>query len=121
MTLTREQILAARSDRKPVRLEVPEWGGEVYVRVLSAKDQMRLSDGGKPEDLPVRVLLYALVDENNIRIFGDDDLDELAAEDFTVIMKVFSVVATLNGLSNKELEAAVESFSPAPDESSSTE
>ena len=121
MTLTREQILAARSNRKPERLEVPEWGGEVYVRVLSAKDQMTVADGATPQETPIRVLLHCLVDEKGERILADDDFDALASEDFPVIMRVFAFAAKLNGLSTKELEEAMESFAPAPDEYSSSE
>lgn len=120
MSLTRAQILAARTDRKPVRLEVPEWGGEVFVRVLSAKDQMELSEGIKPSEMPVKVILHCLVDEQGNRILQDEDAEALGEEEFPVIMRVFAAVAKLNGLSTKELEEAVESFRPAPDEYSSS-
>jgi hypothetical protein len=119
MALTREQILASRKDRKPVPLEVPEWGGEVYVRVLSAKDQAELSDGVKPADIPIRVLVHCLVDESGNQILQEEDAEALAGEDFPIIMRVFAFAAKLNGLSTKELEEAMESFAPAPDEYSS--
>lgn len=121
MSLTREQILAARKDRKPQRLEVPEWGGEVYIRVLSARDQAELSEDTKPTEIPVKVILHCLVDEEGARIFTDDDMDALWAEDFPVIMRVFGAAAKLNGLSTAELDEAIASFAPAPDEFSSTE
>jgi len=121
MALTREQILTSRKDRKPVPLEVPEWGGDVFVRVLSAADQMELSDGVEPKEMAIKVILHCLVSEDGERIFGDDDADELAKEDFPVIMRVFGFVAKQNGLSTKELEEAMENFAPAPvDEYSST-
>lgn len=120
MTLTREQILASRKDRKPVRLEVPEWGGDVFVRVLSARDQMDLADGKSDRDMPVLVLLHCLVNEEGERLLGDADFDALAEEDFPVIMRVFTFVAKLNGLSTGELEAAMENFAPTPDASSSS-
>ncbi|MGH7206836.1 MAG: hypothetical protein ACREI2_11575 [Nitrospiraceae bacterium] len=121
MTLSREQILASRKDRKPVRLEVPEWGGEVYVRVLSAADQMAISEGLPPSKVPIRILLHCLVDEGGERIFADGDQDELAREDFPIILRVFSFVAKLNGLSTKELDEAMASFEIAPDEASSSD
>lgn len=119
MALSREQILASRANRKPVLLEVPEWGAEpVYVRVLSAKDQAELAEGTQASEMPVRVILHCIVDENGERILSDEDFDALADMDFPVIMRVFAFVAKLNGLSTKELEEAMESFAPAPDESS---
>jgi hypothetical protein len=102
-----------------VPLEVPEWGGEVYVRVLSAKDQAELSDGVKPAEMPIRVLLHCLVDEAGEPILKEEDAEALAEEDFPVILRVFAFVAKLNGLSTKELDEAMESFAPAPDEYSS--
>ncbi len=121
MSLTREEILAAREDRKPQLLEVPEWGGDVYIRVLSARDQMALSDTGKPEETPIKVLIHSIVDEHGERILKDEDFDALAEEDFPIIMRVFGFAAKLNGFSNKELEAAIEGFKPAQDEFSFTE
>ena len=112
--LTREQILARSRERKLHRLEVPEWEGEVYVRVMSAAEQMALSRDVKPEELPVRLLLATIVTEDGERVFRDDDFDALAGEDFPVILRVFSFAAKLNGLSNKELEEAMEHFGVTP-------
>lgn len=120
MGLTREHILAARKDRKPHRYEVPEWGGDVFIRVLSAQDQMQLSEGADEKQMPVRVLLHTLVTEEGERLFTDEDFAELAGEDFPIILRVFSEAAKLNGLSTTELDEAMEGFVPAPDESSSS-
>ncbi len=121
MTLTREQILASRHDRKPVRLEVPEWGGDVYVRVMSAADQAALSEDVPRAEIPVRVIIHCLVDEMGEPILSDEDVDELSKTEFPIIMRVFAFVAKLNGLSSKELEDAMASFESAQDEYSSSE
>jgi hypothetical protein len=121
MSLTREQILAARSSRKPIRLHVEEWGGEVYIRVLSAADQASMSNGHPESEMPIRLLVKALVDEAGQPIFTDDDVPELSKEDFPVIFRVFAEVAKLNGLSTKELEEAMSSFGPTPERRDSTE
>lgn len=121
MTDARDQILKGGT-RKPVKLEgVPEWGDEVYVRVLSAKDQAELSNGVPPTEVAVRILLHTLVSQDGTRILGDDDFEPLAANDFPVVMRAFAFTAKLNGLSSKELEEAMESFAPAPVEYSSSE
>lgn len=119
MGLTRQQILAARKDRKPTRLEVPEWGGDVFIRVLSVEDQLQWEDMPQRE-VVMRCLVIALVDEDGRRIFEDGDETELAREEFPVIMRVFSEVAKVNGLTSKELDDAMASFVAAPDESSGT-
>lgn len=120
MGLTREQILAARRDRKPHRFEVPEWGGEVFIRVLSAADQMALTEGATPVEVPIKVLLASLVSEDGERLFTDEDFAELAREDFTVILRVFREAAHLNGLTTKELDQAMEGFTQAPDAATSS-
>lgn len=120
MGLTREQILAARRDRKPHRFEVPEWGGDVFIRVLSAQDQMQLAEGTEQADMPVKVLVHSLVDEDGARLFTDDDFAELAAEDWPIIMRVFQEAAHLNGLSTNELDEAMAGFVQAPDAANSS-
>lgn len=121
MSLTREQILASRGDRKPVRLEVPEWGGSVYIRHLTVADQVMMSEATKPADMPVAVLIACLVDENEQPIFEQADAAELAKESFAVVLRVFSEAARLNGLTTKELDEAMASFGPARAESPSTD
>jgi hypothetical protein len=110
-SLTREQILARRNSRKPVREEVPEWGGEVWIRVLSAADQVKIAEAGGEAALgPARVLVAALVDEDGTRLFTDEDLPELMKEDFPVIMRLFQRAAKVNGLTSAELDEAMASF-----------
>jgi hypothetical protein len=113
VSLTREEILAARKDRRPARLEVEEWGGAVYVKHLTVADQMELAEHTKPADMPIAVLVACLVDENEEPIFSPADADELSREAFSVVLKVFGFAAKLNGLSTAELEDAVQSFGQA--------
>jgi hypothetical protein len=120
MALTREQILAARRDRKPHRFAVPEWGGDVFIRVLSAEDQMLLADETDPKQTPIKVLLFSLVGEDGERLFADEDFTELVKEDWPVIMRVFQEAAHLNGLSTKELDEAMAGFAEAPDAQTSS-
>jgi hypothetical protein len=122
VSLTREQILAARNreDRRPIKVTVPEWGGDVYLRVLTVADQIDLAEGVKPAETPIQVLLLCLVDENGTRIFTDEDADELAKEEFPVVLRLFGEAAKLNGLTSNELEAAMAAFSQARDEQPST-
>ena len=115
MSLTREQILAARhrEDRKPVKVSVPEWGGDVYLRVMTVADQVALSEDVKPAEMPVQVLLHCLVDEDGTRLFEDADAEALAEEDFPLVLRLFGEAAKLNGLTSKELEAAMAGFEQA--------
>ncbi len=121
MALTREQILAARSRRKPIPLEVPEWGGTVYIKVLSAGDQVEMSSNGhKDAELPVWLLAGCLVSEDGERLFTDEDVPGLLEEEFPIIMRVFSEAARHNGLSTKELDEAMQSFGTTQADDSSS-
>lgn len=106
----REQILASQGDRKPVPLDVPEWGCTVWLKQMTVADQVALSEDVKPVDMPVQVLLHCLVDEEGERIFSDSDAEVLEQEAFPIVMAVFGEAAKLNGLSNAELEEAMASF-----------
>jgi hypothetical protein len=123
VSLTREQILAARhrEDRKPVKVSVPEWGGDVYLRVMTVADQVALSEDVKPAEMPVQVLLHCLVDENGTRLLEEEDAEALAEEDFPLVLRLFNEAAKLNGLTSKELEVAMASFEQARDEQLSTD
>lgn len=110
---TREEILAAARHGKPQPLDVPEWGGTVWLRVLSAKDQLALTEGIEQRDVPFRVLIGCVCDEDGNAIFEQGDEDALMEQPFPVIMRVFAEAAKLNGLSSRELEEAVSHFEPA--------
>jgi hypothetical protein len=112
----RARVLAIQTDRKPQPLDFPEWGDDIYIKVLSADDQADLAEGTEAKAMPLQVILHCLVDQDGERIFGDQDAAELGAFPFPEIMQVFGKVAKLNGLSTKELDEAMASFAPAPDE-----
>lgn len=116
----REQILASQADRKPVPLDVPEWGVTVWLKQMTVADQVALSEDVKPADMPVAVLLQCLVDDEGERIFTDDDAEALSRESFPIVLRVFAEAARLNGLSSKELDEAMSSFEQARSEPSVT-
>lgn len=111
----RERVLALQTDRKPSPLTFEGWGPDIYVKVLSSDDQLRLSEAVEGREMPLQIVLACLVDVDGERIFTDEDRDALGAFPFPEIMTVFGEVAKLNGLSNAELEEAVAVFAPAPD------
>lgn len=117
----RRQILAAQHDRRPVPLEVEEWGVTVYVKYITVDDQIELSEHNTPQDMPIAVLLQCVTDENGERIFTEEDRTELSKEAFAVVLKVFVFAAKLNGLSTVELDAAMANFGSPRTEEAPTE
>jgi hypothetical protein len=119
----RDQIIEAqdRPSRKPKEVPVPEWGFSIWLRVLTIADQVALAEGKRAEQMPVEVLLATVVDEDGAPVFTEDDRELLSNEEAPLIIRLFGEAAKLNGLSSKELEAAMEAFAKARDEQPSSD
>lgn len=118
---TRDEILAAARKVDPRPLVVPEWGDDpVYLRVLSARDQLALSDGTEPQEMPFRVLVACVCTVDGAPVFEPGDEETLKEFPFPVIMRVFAEAARINGLSSAELEEAAAHFERAQDGDSSS-
>lgn len=127
--LSRDQILGAQ-DLTFEDVAVPEWGGEVRVRMLtgSERDAFEASTiirRGKRVDLNmtnVRARLVALtvVDEAGGRVFSDADVAELAKKSSAALNRVFEAARKLNGLTEEATAEAAEDFPPDPSASSTS-
>lgn len=94
--LTRDAILAA-ADRPLHQLDVPEWGGCVYIREPSAQDLIDMAGGNG-----VKLLLTRTVcDETGKRLFTDKDADALMDKGFAGIQRVVDFVNGLVGAEKK--------------------
>jgi hypothetical protein len=107
-TLTREAILASR-DVTIERVEVQEWGGEVYVRNLSGKSRdsfegsrVRVMPGNTVEmvhdNTRARLLSMTLCDEHGALLFSQDDIEALGEKDAAVLDRLFDVAQRLSGM-----------------------
>jgi hypothetical protein len=117
--LTAADILGAPKT-KPKPVEVPEWGGTVYVRVMSAGDNEAMSNGHRGSAV-AKMLLMTLCDADGTLLFTVDQVPELDKLELPVAARLFTEAARLNGLSNEELEEAVASFGRAQESANSTE
>lgn len=109
--LGREAILA-KTDLVVQRVDVPEWGGFVYVRNLGGTDRERYLESlhvtvgkGKDARREIRVIeasakLAALTicDKNGNRIFSDTDVRELGTKSSAALERCTDAAAKLNGL-----------------------
>jgi len=126
MALTREQILEAIKTRaeETVVVHVPEWGGDILIRRMTASEAERsglASDDAETPEKIARVLAMSVVDEDGNLAFTTKDIQALAKIDVGAAAKVFTKCIEINGLSSDELDAAVEAFAEAqPDSSSSS-
>ena len=85
----REQIKAA-SVRKPLKVHVKEWNVDVYVRVMSVGERddwelawidIRSKGVEKFKNFRAFYLVRTLCDEHGVRIWQDNEIDEVAALD----------------------------------------
>jgi hypothetical protein len=116
MALTKDQILES-SDLKNEAVEVPEWGGTVYVRTMTGTDRDQFessmvsvgADGSRKADmsnLKAKLIALTIVDEAGNRLFEASDVDRLGLKSAAAIERVFAAAQGLNGLGAKaEVEA----------------
>lgn len=108
MGLTREQILAAE-DIKLEKVEVPEWGGEVYLRPMTGADldayedeMAKRSKGDGKFDLAgfrAWYLSLVLVDTEGVRMFAQEgDVAALGKKSGKVVNRLFAEAQRVNGL-----------------------
>src|SRR5690606_32045842 len=111
--LNREALLAAEALPREL-VEVPEWGGAVYVRALTGADRAQfeasiVEQRGRAAPLhlkQIRAKLVALtvVGEDGQRIFADDDVAALGGKSAAALDRLFAVAQRLSGLSKEDVE-----------------
>jgi hypothetical protein len=94
--LNRDDIFAA-SDLPTVPVDVPEWGGRIFVRSLTAEEQdaLQRSEQGM-ENINARLVAYCAVDENGGRLFVDADYAALAKKSAAAMARVVVAIGKLN-------------------------
>lgn len=118
--LTRDVILAAQGF-KTEEIEVPEWGGSVLVRALSAvevssvglgiiatdesSDRLTITskegntiDIAKAIDLYPKIVAYALVDGEGNQLLSEKDARSLSMASQDAMQRIVNVALRLSGL-----------------------
>lgn len=121
MALSAEQILAA-SDLETELIDVPEWGGKVYVRGLTAAERDRYDRDlvsidrkgntsiGRLENIRALLAVRCMVNEDGTRVFKDTQARDLGEKSSVAIGRVWAVATRLSGMNVEEEDAAVEGF-----------
>ena len=113
MILSRDQILQA-NDVQIRELDIPEWGGIVFVRGMTGRERDRyehscVEQKGKDtrinmKNARAKLVVLCTVDENGKRIFGDADIALLADKSAKALDRIFSVAQELSGISKDDME-----------------
>jgi len=110
-TLTAAEIFAA-DDTQVVPVAVPEWGGTVHVRSLTAEERDRYDESIYGDDEKVdrkrwraKLVLAAACDAQGKPLFQAGDLERLAKKANAPVTRVYLAAARLNGIGAAEVEA----------------
>lgn len=109
MALTAEQILAA-DDMGLKRVAVPEWGGEVFIRVMSVgeRDTYERKWIGKKEtgidNFRTQYLAGVLCDETGKLLFSRDQIDRLASKSGAVMGRLFDEAMKHNRMTEEDVQ-----------------
>lgn len=102
--LSLEDILAA-DDRKPHPVDVPEWGGRVYVRGMSGVQREELEREGLEYGLASRIVAFGLCGENGEEMgWTAKQVHELGSKSAGVLLRLASKVQQLSGMSAADVE-----------------
>lgn len=124
--LTKEQILTAE-DLPREKVEVPEWGGHVYVQTLTARAKeewetsMLNSRDENKNSLIVRASLAVLTccTEDGERLFTPDDIDDLNEKSGSALEKIFSAASGLNKVGDStDVDESAKNSQETPDDDS---
>ena len=102
--LTRDQILA-KDDLKRKKVHVPQWGGDVYVRIMTAAERDAfeqkyfLSENKDLVGIRAHLAATCIVDQDGNNIFSEADIEELKKKSAAAVETVFKAAESLNALS----------------------
>jgi len=115
-SLTKADILKAE-DLDKEWVDVPEWGGGVYVRVLTGVERdnfessVYVTKGRKTEinmqNMRAKLCAKCMVDENGKRLFDTKDVKVLGKKSGRALDRIFSVAQRLNGMTQKDIDDLV--------------
>jgi len=95
--LSRTEILE-KSQTREVVVEVPEWGGSVTLRELTAGDALGLADAIKGGYLAAYVVARSAVTPDGQPMFTEEDVTELKQRGMRAMIRLQRAAFELNGL-----------------------
>jgi hypothetical protein len=111
--LSKDEILKAEDLPREV-VEVPEWGGSVMVRGLSASERDAFEGSiielrGKErklhlENIRAKLASLTMVDEQGERLFTDAEVAALGKKSAQAVQRVFEAAQRLSGISETDVE-----------------
>jgi len=110
--LTAEMIISA-DDITMERVEIPDWGGHVFVRVMSGSERDRMEqaclsasgDGlAAPENFRALLAVACCCNASGDRLFTAEQAASLAEKSSTALDLIFAVALRINKMSDRDVE-----------------
>ena len=108
MPLSKQAILDVQ-DLKREEVQIPEWGGSVFVRMMTAGERDRFEaefqaakDGMK--DLRAKLAQLVVTDAEGIALFTADEVAKLSAKSAAALDRIFTVAIRLNKIGQQDIE-----------------
>lgn len=131
--LDKDAILAA-DDRHRERIEVPEWGGAIYLQDMSGTERdafeasmiriRRSGDTAQAEptfdDARAKLLSKCIVDENGERLFSDHEITQLGSKSGRVLGRLYDRAREINGIGEDDIEDLVGNSGSGPSDTSTS-
>lgn len=109
MSLSKSQILAAQ-DQGLLELQVPEWGGSVFIRVMtvgerdSYENEWMINKDRGVSNFRSKFLQRVLCDEKGDLLFSAAEVDALASKSARVITRIWKEAMRHNALTDDDVE-----------------
>lgn len=109
MPLTKDQILAA-DDLGLLEVQVPEWGGSVFIRVMTVgerdayENDWVVNKTRGVEDFRSKFLARCLCDSKGQRLFDDAEIPALSRKSAKVMSRLWQKAMEHNALADKDVE-----------------
>jgi hypothetical protein len=109
-SLSKSAIIES-ADRPAEPVDVPEWGGTVYVRVMSGTEKSDFEnsivvgeDKVDTRNMHAKLLVRCLADEKGERLFADDDTGALGNKSSLVLSRLFDDARRVNKMRKEDVE-----------------
>jgi len=114
--LSKQDILTA-NDIETKEVDVPEWGGTVFVRGLTGHERDKFESSivtriGKEtkvemENIRAKLVSLCVVDEEGKKLFNETDVGMLTKKSGAALDRVFSVAQKLSGIGEEDFKEMV--------------
>jgi hypothetical protein len=123
--LNRDEILSA-DDLEKKKVHVPEWGGSVFIRMMTGAERdayeiMMFGEDNKKKtfvNMRAKFLAFTIVDESGKPIFTDSDIEALGKKGIKPIDRVYTAARKLNALSDEDVDEILKKSDPNPPDNS---